>query len=92
MEEIGLGILIGVGLAYLGRKVVRPALRSTIKAGLIASEAARDALYEGKEVLSDVVAEARHEWMSARRAAAAAKTAPPIRPEEPKGHVSDAHS
>jgi hypothetical protein len=87
MEAIGLGILIGIGLAVFGRKAARPMLKGTIKAGLVASEAAMEALQEGKEVLSDVVAEARHETVIAKDASAPPDAA--REPEEPKGRASN---
>lgn len=86
MEGIGFGILIGLGLAVLGRRVGRPTVKSTIKAGLIASEAAMDAIHEGKEALSDLVAEARHEAAQAR-GATHAKAIPT--PDDPGGRASN---
>lgn len=82
-----IGILIGIGLAVVGKRVARPALKGTIKVGLVASEAAMEAIHEGKEVLSDVVAEARHETAIAKDAAASAEASP--RPEAPKGQASN---
>lgn len=87
MEGIGLGILIGVGLALLGKRAGRPVVKSSIKAGIIASERAMDALHEGKEALSDLVAEARHEATLERSAAEQAAASP--KPDEPGGQTSN---
>ena len=65
--EIGIGILIGIGLAIIGRKGARPAIKGTIKAGILAQEAMEDAFHEGKEVISDLVAEAKQESAAYRR-------------------------
>ena len=72
MEEIGIGILIGIGLALFGRKGARPIVKGTIKAGIIASERMEEAYHEGKEMLADLVAEARQESAEHRAAAEAA--------------------
>jgi hypothetical protein len=82
MEEIALGILIGIGFSVFGRKLYRPAVKGTIKAGLAASEAASEVIHEGKEVLADLMAEAKQESAAARSVAAA-------RSEEPKGQASN---
>jgi hypothetical protein len=82
MEGIALGIFIGIGFTVFGKKLYRPAVKGTIKAGLAASEAVEEAIHEGKEVLSDLVAEAKQESAAARSVAAA-------RPEEPKGQASN---
>lgn len=87
MEGIGIGILIGLGFAVLGRRAGRPVIKSSIKAGLVASERAMDAIHEGKEALSDLVAEARHE--AALERSAAAQAAASSKPDEPGGQASN---
>ena len=87
MEGLAIGVLIGIGLAVFGRKLARPALKGTIKAGFVASEAAMEAIHEGKEMLSDVVAEARHESAVAKEVVAPSEG--PSRPGEPKGQASN---
>lgn len=81
MGEMIMGLLLGAGLATMGKKVYRPALKGAIKAGITASEALQDAVHEGREQLSDLVAEARHEVETARAAA----PAPDAPAEEPRG-------
>lgn len=76
MEGIGLGIVIGLGIAAL-KRAYRPALKNAIKLGMNASERLKDALHEGEETLADLVAEVRHE-----RAAPPGEAAPP-KPEKP---------
>jgi Protein of unknown function (DUF5132) len=68
MEELIVGLVVGVCLVAVGKRVYRPALKSAIKAGIAASEIARDGLHEGREQLFDLVAEARHEVEVSRRA------------------------
>jgi hypothetical protein len=84
MEEIGFGILIGIGLALFGRKGARPIVKGTIKAGMIASEKAEEAYHEGKEMLADLMAEARQETAEYRAAAEAA-----MRDDARKGPASN---
>lgn len=67
MGEIILGILIGAGLVAVG-KVYRPALKEGIKLGINASEAVKSAVHEGRENLTDLVAEAKQEAEADRRA------------------------
>jgi hypothetical protein len=59
MGEIIFGIFIGAGLVTIGRKVYRPVLKEVIKVGITASEAAKEALHEGRENLNEMVAEAK---------------------------------
>lgn len=68
MGEIILGILIGAGLVAAGKKVYRPALKEGIKLGINASEAVKSAVHEGRENLTDLVAEAKQEAEADRRA------------------------
>jgi hypothetical protein len=75
--EIGIGILIGLGLAVLG-KAYRPALKGAIKLGMVTSERVKEAAHEGEEVISDLVAEARQEVASTRAAPPPDKPKPPI--------------
>ncbi len=60
MEGIGLGIIIGLGLAGLTR-ITRPTAKRALKLGFIAVEKVKGALGEGKERLSDLLAEVREE-------------------------------
>ena len=75
--EIGLGIVIGLGLAVLG-KGYRPVLKSVIKIGMIAAERVKEAAHEGEEVISDLVAEVRQEVAETRAAPAPDKPTSPI--------------
>jgi hypothetical protein len=68
MEGIGLGIIIGIGLASLTR-ITRPAVKEALKVGLITLERVKSALGEGRERLADLVAEAREEISREPRAA-----------------------
>lgn len=79
MEEIGLGILIGLGMVAL-KKRYRPVVKGAIKIGLTAGEALKEAVHEGGEQIGDLFAEARQEVQAARGADAASAHAP----EEPK--------
>jgi hypothetical protein len=85
MGEIILGILIGAGAVAVGKKFYRPALKEGIKLGIVASEAAKVALHEGREQLTDIVAEARHEAEIERRARRIAQ-------EEANVHAADQES
>lgn len=78
MEEIGLGILIGLGISAL-KKAYRPALKNAIKLGMSASARMKDAVHEGEETLSDLLAEVRHERAASHGGAAAQEAAPPKR-------------
>ncbi|MGK4006972.1 hypothetical protein WMF31_30400 [Sorangium sp. So ce1036] len=60
MERIGLGIIIGVGLASLAR-ITRPTAKKALKLGLTAIEAVKGALGEGRERVADLVAEVKDE-------------------------------
>ena len=68
MKELILGILLGGGAVAIGKKVYRPAIKEAIKLGLAASVAAKNAFHEGREQISDLVAEARQEAEADRRA------------------------
>lgn len=76
MGEIILGILIGAGLVTVGKKVYRPALKDVIKVGINATEAVKEAVHEGREKLTDLVAEAKQEAQADRRAARPEPEAP----------------
>ena len=78
MGEVILGILIGAGLVAAG-KVYRPALKEGIKLGINATEAVKTAVHEGRENLSDLVAEAKQEAEADRRA-----TRPEPDPSKPR--------
>ncbi len=78
MEGIALGIFIGLGLGVLGKRLYRPLIKGTIKAYLLTSEAAEEMFHEGREVLADLVAEAKQELAAARAA---------TRVEEPSGQA-----
>ena len=82
MEEIGFGILIGIGLSALKRSY-RPALKNAIKIGMTASERLKDALHEGEETFADLVAEVRHERAAPAAAAGAPDPEPPPREKPP---------
>ena len=69
MREMIVGILIGGGVVAVGKQIYRPLLKEGIKLALTASEAAQNAFHEGREKLTDIVAEARHEAEVERRAA-----------------------
>jgi len=84
MGEIGIGILIGLGLAIFGRKGAKPIIKGTIKAGIIASETMEDAYHEGKEVITDLVAEAKQESAAYRAAMESA-----IEEERRRGPISN---
>ncbi|WP_437487489.1 hypothetical protein WME75_06950 [Sorangium sp. So ce1014] len=60
MERLGLGIIIGVGLASLTR-ITRPMVKRALRAGFVAAGAIRGALGEGSERLADLLAEVREE-------------------------------
>ncbi|AUX20728.1 hypothetical protein SOCEGT47_012010 [Sorangium cellulosum] len=60
MERIGLGIIIGVGLASLAR-ITRPTAKKALKLGFAAIEAVKGALGEGRERVADLVAEVKDE-------------------------------
>jgi len=68
MGEIILGIFIGAGLLAAGKKISRPALKEGIKLGINATEAVKNAVHEGRESLTDLVAEAKQEAEADRRA------------------------
>ncbi|XXX79087.1 hypothetical protein WMF30_09965 [Sorangium sp. So ce134] len=81
MERLGLGIIIGVGLASLTR-ITRPTVKKAMRLGFAAADALRSALGEGKERLADLVAEvkeemARQEQRAGTQAAARAEIEPP---------------
>jgi hypothetical protein len=82
MEEIGLGILIGIGIAAL-KKAYRPALKHAIKLGMSASERVKDAVHEGEETLTDLLAEVRHERAAHHGGAAAPEGEPQGGPGTP---------
>lgn len=82
MGEIILGIFIGAGLFAAGKKVYRPALKEGIKLGINATEAMKHAVHEGRENLTDLVAEAKQEAEADRRA-----TRPD--PDPTKAHPAD---
>ncbi|WP_437678689.1 hypothetical protein [Sorangium sp. So ce131] len=69
MERLGLGIIIGIGLASLTR-ITRPAAKRALKLGFVAARAVRLALGERKEQLADLVAEVREEMARDERGAA----------------------
>jgi hypothetical protein len=60
MERLGLGIIIGMGLASLTR-ITRPTVKRAMTLGFVAVDAVRGALGEGRERLADLVAEVREE-------------------------------
>ncbi len=60
MERLGLGIIIGVGLASLTR-ITRPTVKRAMRLGFVAAAAVKGALGEGKERLADLLAEVREE-------------------------------
>lgn len=60
MEHLGLGIIIGMGLASLTR-ITRPTVKRAMKLGFVAVDAIRGALGEGRERLADLVAEVKEE-------------------------------
>ncbi|WP_437837197.1 hypothetical protein [Sorangium sp. So ce1153] len=60
MVRLGLGIIIGVGLASLTR-ITRPTVKRAMKLGFVALEALKSALGEGRERLADLTAEVREE-------------------------------
>ncbi|WP_437969285.1 hypothetical protein WMF04_08290 [Sorangium sp. So ce260] len=60
MERLGLGIIIGVGLASLTR-ITRPTVKRALRLGFVAAGAVRGALGEGRERLADLIAEVRDE-------------------------------
>lgn len=60
MERLGLGIIIGVGLASLTR-ITRPTVKRAMRLGFVAVNAVKGALGEGRERLADLVAEVREE-------------------------------
>lgn len=68
MEGIGLGIIIGIGLASLTR-ITRPAVKEALKVGLVTLERVKGVLGEGRERLADLLAEAREEISRDPRAA-----------------------
>jgi hypothetical protein len=51
-----------------GKKVSRPAIKEGIKLGINATEAVKHAVHEGRESLTDLVAEAKQEAEIDRRA------------------------
>jgi hypothetical protein len=69
MGEIVLGILIGAGLVTVGKRAYRPALKEGIKLGILATDAVKEAVHEGREKLTDLVAEAKQEAEESKRAA-----------------------
>lgn len=69
MQRIGLGIFIGIGLASLTR-AVRPIAKGALKLGLIGADALKNAFAEGKETLSDLLAEVKQEIAQGTRAGA----------------------
>lgn len=73
MGEVILGMFIGAGLLAVGRKVYKPALKDVIKLGIATSEKVKEAVHEGRENLSDMVAEAKQEAQADRRAARSAE-------------------
>ncbi|WP_437999923.1 hypothetical protein WMF26_08575 [Sorangium sp. So ce185] len=60
MERLGLGIIIGVGLASLTR-ITRPTVKRALRFGFVAADALKSALGEGRERLGDLIAEVREE-------------------------------
>jgi hypothetical protein len=77
MEELVLGVFIGIGLAAL-KRVARPVAKGVIKIGLTTADAAKEAIEEGGESLSDLVAEVKQEVAAARRADEDAEAGVPV--------------
>ncbi|KYF73752.1 hypothetical protein [Sorangium cellulosum] len=71
MERLGLGIIIGVGLASLTR-ITRPTVKRAMRLGFVAFESVKSALGEGRERLADLVAEVRDEMARQQQSADAA--------------------
>ncbi|WP_437637349.1 hypothetical protein [Sorangium sp. So ce854] len=82
MERLGLGIIIGVGLASLTR-ITRPTVKRAMKLGLVAVEAIKGALGEGRERLADLVAEVREEMARQEQGGAAASATVRVEVEPP---------
>lgn len=82
---IGLGVAVLVPAAIIAlAPVIRPMARSTMKAGILAYEKAREAVAEMGEVVDDLVAEVQEELQDAREAEALAATQGPT--AEAAGH------
>ncbi|KYF59388.1 hypothetical protein BE08_40380 [Sorangium cellulosum] len=82
MERLGLGIIIGVGLASLTR-ITRPTVKRAMKLGLVAVEAIKGALGEGRERLADLVAEVREEMARQEQGGGAASATVRVEVEPP---------
>ncbi|WP_437782543.1 hypothetical protein [Sorangium sp. So ce1097] len=82
MERLGLGIIIGVGLASLTR-ITRPTVKRAMKLGLVATEAIKGALGEGWERLADLVAEVREEMARQEQGGGAASATVRVEVEPP---------
>lgn len=82
MERLGLGIIIGVGLASLTR-VTRPTVKRAMRVGLAAMEAIKGAFGEGRERLADLVAEVREEMARQEQGGGAASATVRVEVEPP---------
>ncbi|WP_437735568.1 hypothetical protein [Sorangium sp. So ce1335] len=84
MERLGLGIIIGVGLASLTR-ITRPTVKRAMKLGLVAFGALKGALGEGRERFADLVAEVREEMARQQQGGGAASAGARVEVEPPAG-------
>ncbi|KYF73797.1 hypothetical protein BE11_46175 [Sorangium cellulosum] len=82
MERLGLGIIIGVGLASLTR-ITRPTVKRAMRLGFVAFEAVKGALGEGRERLADLVAEVKDEMARQQQSADAAPAGGRVEMEPP---------
>ncbi|WP_438018698.1 hypothetical protein WMF18_06300 [Sorangium sp. So ce315] len=82
MERLGLGIIIGVGLASLTR-ITRPTVKRAMRLGLVAVESIKVALGEGMERLADLVAEVREEMARQEQGGDAASATARVEVEPP---------